>query len=137
MEKEGTQREYRCPVAYTVQFSEEGFTKQDLKDRQMGGCNALIVISIMRDNDKAEPFEGGKSFQIASTDGRRGQEVPTAEYFQAMVHLANYVSEQPDVDPGMREVCWAIVDAHRAMIGLVKQPDGTWKSPNAEQADGK
>lgn len=121
--------ELRYRVAYHVQFSEEGFTKQQLVDMKMGGCNALVVISIMRDNAANDPFEGAKSFQIASTDGRRGQEIPTREYFQAMTHLANYISEQPDVPEGMREVCWAIVDAHRSLIGLVKQPDGSWKRP--------
>jgi hypothetical protein len=119
----------RYPVSYEVSFSETGFSKEDLDAKGRGGCDALILFSIMRGNDRCEPFEGPKSFAIVSCDGRAGQSVPTAELFQAMSHLASFISEQPDISPDARGACYRILDEHRRLIGLEKQPDGTWRRP--------
>lgn len=120
------ERLYR--VAYTMRLQDPGFTKQQLMEANMGGCDALVIVSILRGSDNLEPFQGEKSWRVGSCDGRHGVEVPTGEYFQALSTLADYILECcPDATNAMKKSCQNVIDDHRRMIGLKRQPDGSWK----------
>lgn len=113
-------------VAYSARTADPGFTKKQLIEMNMGGCDSLVIVSIIRGNDNCEPWQGGKSFMVGSCDGRDGYEIPTAEYYQAMTSLAKYILESPDATKEMRHNCQKVIDDHRRMIGLKKDSEGNW-----------
>lgn len=81
------------PIAYRLDHKKEGFTREFLEEHGLGGCDAMLIFSIIRENKTCEPHVGSKSIGILSMDGRNGEEIPMTEMFQVFSHLAKYISE--------------------------------------------
>jgi hypothetical protein len=74
-------------IRYSVQNGE--FTKADL--RGDGGCDAMMVVSIIRGPD------GAVSHAFPSRDGDTGEELAPIELFKAWSALAHTLAEQADL----------------------------------------
>lgn len=79
---------------YGVQYDLKtgSFTKEQLEKDGVGGCDAFVGCSIVRESN--EPHEGGISFQFFTVDGRHhgpiedAPELPDTQLFEVWSMLA-------------------------------------------------
>lgn len=81
-------------IRYSVQHGH--FTKADL--RGDGGCDAMLVVSIIRGPD------GSVSYAFPSRDGETGEELAPVELFKAWSMLAHQLAEQPELPDWQRSI---------------------------------
>ena len=97
---------YLLKYKIEIEQNKDGFTKEEIiKDGQdFGGCDALMLVSILRDNK--EPHNGAKSMVFVTRDGSkdREEEIPNTEVFQIMHHLARYSMDQVDLPQWQRDI---------------------------------
>jgi hypothetical protein len=102
------------------------FSKEELEKDGAGGCDALVLCSIVREGN--DPHEGGISFAIFSVDGRNGgplnqaPSVPDTQLFEVWLSMAHVVSETL-VPAWQQELAESVVKAARSL--LAKQPKET------------
>lgn len=81
-------------LRYDLQFQKGSFTDSELEAKGLGGCDALIVTSIIRNNNTGEPHEGSKSIAFFTVDGRPNHpQIPNTEFFQAFSHMAHAIKD--------------------------------------------
>ncbi len=106
-------------VKYDLKIETGVFLKKELVEAGVGGCDALVVASIIRGNDTGEPHEGPKSIAVFSWDGRdptREQEIPPSELFQVMLHLCHMIANDGEAPNWQRELCETTFEAARSII---------------------
>ncbi len=86
--------EHRYLLSYNLDLKKGPFTKEELKEKRIGGTDALVIASIIKGNEFGEPHEGTKSIAFVTVDGRKGiDNIPNTELFQVFANLAKYLSE--------------------------------------------
>src|SRR4051812_21388254 len=103
----------RYKLSYDVKHDTSGFTKEDLQREGRGGCDALIVHSIIR------PADGSYSLASLSIDGDHGGEVTIDEVFKVWTMLASTLADCDALTPGKRTLCQHVITAVREAMGLV------------------
>jgi len=105
-------------VRYTVETG--GFEKEELRKAGDGGCDALILCSIVREGN--DPHEGGVSFCWFNIDGREhgpaedALEIPGTQLFQAWSLWAKDLSEREDLPLWQRKILQNAFDDVRMYI---------------------
>lgn len=94
-------KEQRYAIKYdlTTQTNEKGFSKSEILKEEKGGCDAFILISIIRTDG------GGTSYKTVALDGRRkDQELQGRDFAGAWGIMAGYIAEDPTVAQGIRAI---------------------------------
>jgi len=82
--------EHRYKIAYQVELPENGITKEELAERRVGGCDCIVVASII--GRPGGP--GGLSTVIVSLDGFTGGDLTPEQQFQIWSTWAHALMEQ-------------------------------------------
>lgn len=78
-------------MKYDLNLERGKFTKEEIGAK--GGCDAFVLVSILRGNEMGEPHKGVKDIAILSYDGRQGEDIPNTEMFQVFAHLAHFLKD--------------------------------------------
>ena len=94
------------------------FKPEDFKDGEWGGCDALVLTSIVRDGKPAH--QGGISFLTVTADGvgAIGQEIPeisATELFSVWSKMALDLSNS-NLSDGLRGIAEQAFEATRELI---------------------
>ena len=98
----------------------KGFDGAAIKAEGKGGCDALAIVSIIRDGD--EVHDGSKSFAMLSIDGFNDGVIPDTEWFQVMCMIANHVKNSPDAPQWQRDLCSGIHETVKTVV-MAKRPE--------------
>lgn len=93
--------ERRYPLAYRLDPMANR-TKEELQARDEGGCDAIIVHSLIFGED------GSRSQATASMDGRTGKPLPALELFKTWALLAHDLSLRPDLSAPQNALCTSV-----------------------------
>lgn len=102
-----SQKKYRLMYKLSCgEFTKEYITEKDQQEGipnkiGIGGCDALVLVSIIRD---AQPHNGAKSFARISVDGYTGEACPDTEVFQAFSAMAEALSESSNIPEWQKEI---------------------------------
>jgi len=116
-------RKYK--VTYDVKVVPEGVGRDELRAQGRGGCDNLVLISIVGTPCAPEPI----SFALGSWSGdKRNDELKgldANQLFQVWEVMAAVLAENPDLSPGRREVVKLVLDLGRTARGLARpeEPD--------------
>lgn len=105
----------RWPIRYRIDRGE--FTREELNKDDAGGCDALVLISIMggRPGQWLSQMVMGFDGRLPATDGRPA-ELDSTQLFKAWVMLTKRLGEMPDLHESKREFCQQVfgivLDAH-------------------------
>ncbi|WP_394844153.1 hypothetical protein LZC95_44765 [Pendulispora brunnea] len=91
----------RYRIKYTVERG--SFTFEELRAMRAGGCDAVVVVSILREG--ADP---SNAVAFSSLDGFSGKSVIASDLFLIFSFLANMLSKREELPSWQREV------AHKA-----------------------
>lgn len=94
-------------VTYDVK-SHPGISKEELQKASLGGCDSLVLISIVRDDPSPDPFAGAKSFAVVSLDGHAGKPCRSAELFQAWAAMAEELKAH-NLPVWQYKICHAVI----------------------------
>ena len=95
------------PVAYNIEHGK--FTPEELKAQEMGGCDAVIVHSIVY------PKDGSRS-ELILCSGADGKPLDDLEMFKSWVSMAHQLSQSKEIGGEPRELTKLVFEAVRAMI---------------------
>jgi len=105
-------------VKYSVQTGE--FTGEQLEEEGAGGCDALLMVSIMRDGKHAH--DGPMSVRYFSVDGTYGKpleetpQIPNTELFTIMTMIAKDLSEDESLPDWQRDTARRTFEEVRARV---------------------
>lgn len=102
----------RYPIAYKVETPKEHppRTPDELRDADLGGCDAIIIHSILFRAD------GSRSEAIVTKDGRTGDELPVDELFKSWAMLAHGLSQDKDLGEGRRLLAEMVHEILREIV---------------------
>lgn len=106
---------------YGVKYKLEtgSFEGEDLKKEGAGGCDALVLCSIMREGK--EPHEGPVSFAFFSVDGRehgpinQAPSITDEQLFEVWASLAHVISEKTCLT-WQREIASQVLNTVRSLL---------------------
>ena len=103
---------------YNIKYAvEEGqFTKEELKNGDFGGCDAIIIHSLIY------PEDGSRSEIIFTADGK-GSALPSLEVFKSWVMLASHLANAEDLSAEKKELCSMIFETVRGAILSARKAD--------------
>ena len=105
----------RCPVSdeqifpVSYQILRGQFTKQQLAQLDRGGCDAVIIHSLIF------PKDGSRS-EMIMTMGPDGEDLSAEEMFKSWVGLAHTLSQAPDLSPEKRSLADQVFQMVRIAI---------------------
>jgi hypothetical protein len=96
----------RYKVTYSLAHHPDGLTGKQIRalSGDHGGCDAVLVISVMGEHGKPDPYSVG----AMSIRGGTGKPMPSAELFALWSVMANALAEDPNLEPSRREYCAGI-----------------------------
>ena len=94
--------EHPYKIAYRVYHQPNGATKEFLKEHEFGGCDDIILISIVK------TLEGDTSTAFLSMRGSDGNPLPDDEIFKAWVLMAKNLSESKTLSMATKLLCKTI-----------------------------
>ena len=97
-------------VKYDFEFGD--FTKDEILETGSGGCDAVIVHSILY------PEDGSYGHMLISKDGKTREPLSGNELWKAWLMMASTLSEDEDVPESKRELCKNVVDLVRARMAF-------------------
>lgn len=97
---------------YKIKYDFEigDFTKKELNETGSGGCDAVILHSILFDES------GASSYCIIDKDGRTNKPLPSMEVFKAWVMMASELGDDEDLPEHERQFCRDVVESIRSVI---------------------
>ena len=100
----------RYAIRYKLDFDwtwqNKGWTKNDINDGEYGLADALMLVSVLRDNPEFDPDKGAKSFLWTGIDGRGEKvEYPDRECFQLVAHMCSELRKSPNLTKWQRDLC--------------------------------
>lgn len=99
-----------------------GWTKEELLAEGFGGCDAVIMHSLLF------PPDGSLRVMTVSCDGRTGEDLDVNQLFKAWFLLAKQLSERKDLSPQKREFANMVYEMIRQAIVKTSPPtDGSPK----------
>ena len=98
------------PLAYRLIHKPEGITPEQLQAEDLGGTDAVILISIIR------PDDGSLNTAIFSLEGATGAEVSDDEMFKAWIVMASQLSESKTLGPGKKQFARQTFETVRDII---------------------
>lgn len=99
-------RKYK--IGYRVVTGEK--TREELRAADLGGCDALIVHSIIFTDD------GGLSYQLVTHDGRTDDDLGVDEVFKAWMFMAKRLADDPTLGEGRRALARLVFEEVRTAI---------------------
>jgi hypothetical protein len=108
--------ERKYPIAYRIE--NKPHSKAQLILDGLGGCDAIVVASIMR--DVLDQPEGRKSIAVLSLDGATGGDIPSTELFQVFARLAHTLAGESSLPAWQREIAAATIAYVRMMMQAAK-----------------
>lgn len=108
-------QERRYKIAYRLEYNLDGMTKEELLEKNLGGCDAIVVISVVR------PSDGSLSTVIASLDGNTSEEMPGDELFKAWIMMAKKLSESKTLGPNKKLFATQTFETIREIIMSKKE----------------
>lgn len=90
-------------VKYDFEFGD--FSKDEIMKNGSGGCEAVIVHSILY------PEDGSYSHLLISKDGRNQGELDGNELFKAWMMMGATIAKNKTMSEGKRDFCQTVVDA--------------------------
>lgn len=111
------QQEHLYPVSYNARQEQAPLTKEQLQSQGLGGCDALVLVSIMRGHEKYDPHAGPKSIAIKCIDGRPGQQMPPTELYQVILNLCQHIEGDHTAPRWQRMMC---AEMFRQTLMLIK-----------------
>lgn len=97
------------PISYSVQSNK--FNKEYLQEHDLGGCDAIILHSIIY------PPDGSRNEQMIAIDSE-GKQLNPEEVFKSFCGMAHSLSEDTRLRTDKREFCRGIIDAVRKALGV-------------------
>ena len=99
--------DHKYPVTYKIEHHKEGLTKKEIEDAGLGGCDSVVLVSIMKDK--------GVSYMTLSMDGQTGENLTPEDIFRVWAVWAHVLSEHLP-DGGRKELCYAVHEAVKAAL---------------------
>jgi len=99
----------RFPVAYKVVVNEK-LTATELKARDLGGCDAVIIHSIIY------PADGSRSEVIIGHDGRTDTDLSEDELFKSWAMLGHRLAQSTTLGIGRKALCEMVHEALRRVV---------------------
>ncbi|WP_394824965.1 hypothetical protein [Pendulispora albinea] len=90
----------RYRIKYTVERG--NFTQEELRAMRAGGCDALVLASILRGG--AVPQQESSSVALLSLDGSSGENVIATDLFLIFSHLASMLAKHEELPSWQRAV---------------------------------
>lgn len=119
----------RFPVAYNV-LVDEKLTGAELKARNLGGCDAVIIHSIIY------PADGSRSEVIIGHDGRTDTDLSDEEMFKSWAMLAHRLAQSTTLGDGRKMLAQFVHATLRKVIaGKCDHPPQTLRLVNVEPGD--
>lgn len=95
-------------IKYRVEIGK--FTKAQLQDADCGGCDDIIIHSILHNDD------GSRNEAIISARGKDGKQLSVDELFKSWVTMAHMLSKDETLGRGRRDLALFIRDIVRCAI---------------------
>jgi hypothetical protein len=111
---------YLYPVSYQIEHGH--FSKADLTRLKRGGCDAVIIHSLLY------PRDGSRSELILSSDGN-GKEISDEEMFKSWISMAKRLSESETLHPGKRNMADVVFNMIRDLILMEREKDPPKNTP--------
>jgi hypothetical protein len=106
-------------LKYNVELRAGGFTPEELKAEGVGGADAVVIVSIVRDG--RPPHSGAVSFAVLSADsvgydGGDVPEIPVTEMFQVMTMLCNRIEQDESAPQWQRVISTNVLESVRDVL---------------------
>lgn len=108
---------HRYPIRYTVDRRPDGWTKEELDADDAGGCDAVIVHSLIY------PPDGSRSEMLLSRDGRTGEELSDIEVFKSWVMTAHALMDSESLDRQARDLAQTVFSSVQQRILASRRSD--------------
>lgn len=86
----------KYPITYHVERHPDGLTVEEVKSRDRGGCDEVMIIAVVRRDD------GWTDTIMLSMEGRTGEPSSDEEWFKAWTLLAKNLAESKTLGEGRR-----------------------------------
>jgi len=104
---------YKCKLKYDVRPGD--YNSEELKDAGVGGCDGLLIYSIIY------PDDGGMSIEIVSIDGRTDKALNANEIFKCWAMTASALKDDETLSKGKRALLKATHEIIRETIAGSKK----------------
>lgn len=100
-------------VTYSIESHANGVTKEEISKMSShhGGCDAVVIISIMGTPGNGEPY----STLVISQRGTDG-EITDEELFKVWTRLTDRLGRSETLAEGKRSFCKAVMDEIRSIV---------------------
>jgi hypothetical protein len=113
----GGSKETHCKVVYTINHYKEGKPVSWLKENKLGGCDAMLAVSVIR------PPDGSLSTLFMSLEGATGEEMTGDEKFKIWMLLASHLMKSESLRPACKQFAEQVFDIYRkAILGADDKP---------------
>jgi len=106
----------RYPIIYNIQTNEKGWTEEEFKKNEWGGCDQMVVFAITKDK------KGGRNDSVLSIDGlNKGEEIPALELFKSWATMAAMLKDHPKLGVAFRALAGATFHSIQKILYLRNQ----------------